>query len=152
MRWNTDEVVPGIRSQPEVADVNGDGKLDLLVGDFYTAYDFKRDLSDEQKQQAKTLIADAQSGDKEFAAKMEAMRADFAKRYPGDEIFSDKADEEWSKAYRALRESPEAKQMEEKEKEFTEKLRPFLAATHGSGDRSFDLAKPHGHVWLFIRT
>jgi hypothetical protein len=40
--WSDDDVVPGIRSQVEVTDYNGDGKLDLLVGDFYTAYDFKQ--------------------------------------------------------------------------------------------------------------
>ena len=37
------------------------------------------------------------------------------------------------------------------EKEFSKKLRPFLADTRGAGDRSFDLAKARGHVWLFIR-
>ena len=58
-------------------------------------------------------------------AKKEAMQADFQKRYPGDEIFSDKADKEWSAAYRALRESPEAKEMEAGEKAFVAKLRPF---------------------------
>ena len=149
--WNDTDVRPGIRSQPEVTDYNGDGKLDLLVGDFYTAYDLKPDLSDEQKQQVKTLIAAGESGSKAFAKKMEALREDFKNRYPGDEIFSDKADKEWSAAYQALRASPESKQMEEQEKVFAQQMRPFLASTHGDGDREFDLAKPHGHVWVFIR-
>jgi hypothetical protein len=82
---------------------------------------------------------------------MTAFREDFNKRYPGDEIYSDKADQEWTTAYKALRESPEAKEMEAHEKEFVKELRPFLAGTRGSGDRSFDLAKSHGHVWLFLR-
>lgn len=149
--WSEDEILPGIRSQPEVTDYNGDGKLDLLVGDFYTAYDVKPNLTDEQKQEVRNLIKESQSLGKEVAAKMEALREDFKKRYPGDEIFSDKADKEWSEAYRAIRESPEAKKMEEHEKVFVKKLRPFLAETQGTGDRSFDLAKSHGYVWLFLR-
>ena len=44
---------------------------------------------------------------------MQALRDDFAKRYPGDAINSDEANAEWSKAYKELRESPEAKQREE---------------------------------------
>jgi FG-GAP-like repeat len=151
LAWNDADIVPGIRAQPEVFDYNGDGKLDLLVGDFYTAYDFKRDLSDEQKKQVEEMVATGQAGNKAFAKKMEALQEDFRKRYPGDEIFSDKADKEWSTAYHALRESPEAKQMEADEKTFTQKMRPFLASTHGEGERDFDLAKSHGHVWVFIR-
>ena len=149
--WSEDEIVPGIRSQPEVTDYNGDGKLDLLVGDFYTAYDVKKNLADEQKQEIAKLIKESESVSKEVGDKMEALREDFKKRYPGDEIFSDKADKEWSEAYQALRESPEYKQMQEHEKEFVKNLRPFLAETRGPGDRSFDLARSHGYVWLFLR-
>ena len=149
--WSSDDPVPGIRAQPEVTDFNGDGKLDLLVGDFYTAYDFKPNLSDEQKQQVKKLIAETEGGGKGFAKKMEALQEDFKKRYPGDEIFSDKATEEWSTAYHALRESPEAKQMQADEKNFADKLRPFVVSTRGSSEDNSDFAKPHGHVWVFIR-
>ncbi|MEQ1829677.1 MAG: VCBS repeat-containing protein, partial [Pirellula sp.] len=49
LHWNDQDIVPGIRSQVEVTDYNRDGKLDLLVGDFYTAYDFRADLSVTQK-------------------------------------------------------------------------------------------------------
>jgi len=148
--WKKDDVIPGIRSQPEVVDFNGDGKLDLLVGDFYTAYDFRDDLSDAEQQQVKKLIEEAKSGGSVMADKMKALQEDFRKRYPGDEIFSDKADKEWSAAYRAMRESPEAKLSEAKSKVFTEKLRRFVTA--GGDERGGgDLAKSHGHVWLYIR-
>ena len=151
VRWNGDAVVPGIRAQPEVVDFNRDGKLDLLVGDFYTEYDFKPNLTEAQKKQVKDLIATAQSGGNAFKAKMDAMQEDFRTRYPGDEIYSDKANKEWSQAYRALRESPEAKQMEADEKKFADKLRPFVVSTRGTGEDNSDFAKSHGHVWLFIR-
>ncbi len=149
--WPDEDIPMGIRSQVEVTDFNGDGKLDLLVGDFYTAYDLRKDLSAKQTQAVRDLLAEAQSIGKEFAKKMEALREEFAKRYPGDKIYSDEADKAWSKAYQALRNSPEAKKMEAQEKVFVNKLKPYLAGTRGTGQRSFDLAKSHGHVWVLIR-
>ncbi len=149
--WNDEEIVPGIRSQVEVTDYNRDGKLDLLVGDFYTAFDVKKDLSDKQKQEVKNLIAESGAMGKAFGEKMEALRKDFAVRYPGDEVFSEEADKKWQKEYLALKESPEAKRMEANEKDFVKTLRPFLNGTRGDGERSFDLAKSHGHVWLYLR-
>lgn len=149
--WSEQDAVPGIRSQVEVVDYNCDGKLDLLLGDFYTSYQFRSDLTEDQKKEAERLVNEGKSIGKAFAAKMEALQADFNKRYPGDAVFSDEATKEWSAAYQALRESPEAKTMETKENEFVAKFRPLLAETQGTSDRSFDLAKSHGHVWLFIR-
>lgn len=149
--WNDEEIVPGIRSQVEVTDYNHDGKLDLLVGDFYTAYDVNEDLSDKQKKEVKRLIAECVAMGKSFGEKMEALRKEFATRYPGDEVFSDEANKQWQKEYLALKESPEAKQMEANEKDFVKNLRPFLKGTRGEGNRSFDLAKSHGHVWLYLR-
>jgi hypothetical protein len=149
--WDEAQIVPGIRSQVEVVDYNGDGKLDLLVGDFYTACDFKPDLSPQQKQEVEQLIAESESLGKAYGEKMEALRKEFAERYPGDQIFSDEADKAWSTAYKALLESPEAKELERNDVEFAKSLRPFLATTRGTGDQSFDLGHSHGHVWLFLR-
>jgi flagellar biosynthesis protein FliP len=69
----------------------------------------------------------------------------------GDKIYSDEANKAWSTEYGALRESPEAKEMERNEVEFVKSLRPYLTSTRGSGDQSFDLAQSHGHVWLYLR-
>jgi hypothetical protein len=150
VRWNDSEITPGIRSQVEVVDHNGDGKLDLLVGDFCTAYEM-REMDGTERKQFEKLVADGEASGKPFADKMQALRDDFKKRYPGDAINSDEANAEWSKAYKELRESPEAKQMEEQEAKFVREIRPYLTDTHGTGDRSFDLAKPHGYVWLYLR-
>jgi hypothetical protein len=151
LRWNESDTVPGIRSQIEVVDYNRDGKLDLLLGDFCTAYEPKPDLTEHQKQQMEGLISQFQNLNKPFTERFQKLREDFQQRYPGDSIYSDEATEAWSKAYRELREGPEAKEMERKEAEFTAQMRPFLAATHGTGDHSYELALPHGYVWLFLR-
>jgi hypothetical protein len=150
LRWSEDEIVPGIRAQIEVVDHNGDGKLDLLLGDFCTAYE-PRTLDESEKEQFQKLLAELEGSGKPFGEKMKALRDDFAKRYPGDAIYSDKADKEWSAAYQALRSGPEAKQMEEQEAKLVRQIRPYLAQTHGDGDQSHYLAMPHGYVWLFIR-
>ena len=142
---------PGIRSQVEVTDFNDDGKLDLIVGDFCTAYAPKADLTAAQREELQTIIKEAEDLGKPVAEQMEVLRKDFAERYPGDEINSDEATAAWSKEYKAMRESPEAKKAEESEAEFVRRMRPLLAETSGTGDRSFDLAMSHGYVWLYLR-
>ncbi|KAA0141533.1 VCBS repeat-containing protein [Gimesia chilikensis] len=149
--WNEKEITPGIRSQIEVVDYNRDGKLDLLLGDFNTAYDLRKDLTKQEKAEVEILLSQSTTIGKAYGDKMEALRADFTKRYPGDLIYSDKATKEWSEAYKKLRESPEAKELDQYDTEFTSQMRPYLASTQGKGNRSHDLAKSHGYVWLFLR-
>ncbi|MBL8820041.1 MAG: VCBS repeat-containing protein [Planctomyces sp.] len=149
--WHQGEILPGIRSQVEVADWNADGKPDLLVGDFFTSFHIRKDITESDRKVVADLLKIGSPSAKAFGKKMQELRDDFAKRYPGDAIFSEKADKEWSKEYKALRESPEAKAMEGEEKELAQNLKPFLASTRGDGDRLFDLAQSHGHLWLFLR-
>lgn len=149
--WNEDEIVPGIRAQIEVVDYNQDGKLDLILGDFTTTYDFRKDLTKDEKKQVERILSEAETIGKAYGKKIEALREDFKKRYPGDELYSDKATKEWSEAYKALKDSPEAKASEKYDAEFVKQMRPFLASMRGEGNRSFDLAKSHGYVWLYLR-
>lgn len=151
LRWTENDIVPGIRSQIEVVDHNGDGKLDLILGDFCTAYDLRKDLTDKEKKELKALITRTESVGKKFADKFKALRDYFAKKYPGDKIYSDEATAEWSKKYKEIKESPEAKEVDKIEAKFVKQMLPFLASTKGEGNRSFDLAKSHGYVWLFLR-
>jgi len=50
-----------------------------------------------------------------------------------------------------LQEGPEAKALSSSEATFVKSLRPLLASTRADGEQSFDLAPPHGHVWLYLR-
>lgn len=53
---NINVVVPGVRTQTEVADYDGDGRLDLIVGDYAYGYDFKPDLSPHDMQRCQSLF------------------------------------------------------------------------------------------------
>ncbi|QDT28425.1 FG-GAP repeat protein [Gimesia panareensis] len=149
--WDENKVVPGIRSQIEVVDFNQDGKLDLILGDFCSTYDFREDLTKKEKAEVEKLLSDAKSLGKAYREKVLALQEDFKKRYPGDQIYSEQATKEWSNAYKALKESPEAKQLEKLDAQFTRQMRPYLASTDGKRDHSYDLARGHGYVWLFLR-
>ncbi len=151
IHWSEDDIVPGVRTQIEVIDHNGDGKLDLLVGDLSTALEVKPNLTDDERQALKQLVAEAEANGKARSEQMLALREEFAKRYPGDAILSDEANDEWSKAYQAMRNSPESKVREQREAALVRQMRPMLAEIRGSGDRMFDLMTNHGYVWLFVR-
>jgi hypothetical protein len=151
VRWRDDQLCPGIRSQVEVVDYNGDGKLDLLVGDFFTAYHFKPNLTREQKEQVTDLLASDHANTLELRAQMDALRKEFAERYPGDEAFSDKATKEWEEAYKKLRESDVAKKYEASTKTFSKTLKRYLADTVETRTIADEAAQWHGHLWLFLR-
>lgn len=150
--WFEDaDVKPGIRSQVELFDYNADGKLDLLVGDFCTVYDVRDDLSEEDRQQVTRIVAEATAITKVVADNLQALRDDFARRFPGEALYSDKATEEFRTEYQALQKSDACKKMEQSDSQIVEKLRPYLRAESREAERHFDLAKPHGYVWLYRR-
>jgi len=149
--WSDSDIKPGIRVQIEVVDYNSDGKQDLLLGDFYSAYEPRADLSEKEQEQLQQLIAEVDAAAKPYAAKRKELQEEFHKRYPGDAIFSDKAEAEWKKAYLALKKSPEAENWKKREKELAQRIRPLLARTRGQDDACHHLQIAHGYVWLFLR-
>ncbi|QDT43701.1 FG-GAP repeat protein [Gimesia alba] len=151
IRWSEQDIAPGVRSQIEVVDYNKDGKLDLILGDYCTAFDFRKDLTAKEKQQVKTLQTELKQAVEPYRLKLKTLQDNIRKRYPGDGIYTDQANEEWSTAYKALKDSPEAKKMEAFEAEYVNQMRPLLASTAHKGNHSYDLAHSHGYVWLFLR-
>ena len=100
---------PGIRSQIAVTDYDGDGKLDVLLGDFCTYLHVRKDLKPEQK----TTFAEVR-GKEEQALKflrdsMEALRAKFKedmKGVPQSDWNTPENSAKWQAAYKAMQESP----------------------------------------------
>ncbi len=126
-----EQIVPGIRSQIEVVDYNGDGKLDLLLGDFCTAYHLKKDATPTDVEQVKKLLAEQEEISRPFAEAQAAMRDDFAKRFPSDD-YSDEADKEWTKAYQELKNSTVAKDARETASRVDDPAPPDIWLTRGA--------------------
>ena len=126
--------MPGIRRKFAV-DYFGSGKMDLLVGDFCTTITPRADLTPEEQQEYQTLCKKDEEAGKERGKRYQALRAEFAERYPGDAIFSDEADAEWSKAYQAMRASPEYKAAKEESKDLKAKMQKYLVQPHAQGKR-----------------
>ena len=149
---NGEEFVPGIRSQIDVVDYNNDGKLDLLLGDFCTAYEFRNNLSSDEQKQIEEVTKRIESSNKKIREAMEVLREEIYRDFPGDKRFTEGADQEWQKRYQQVKDSELFKNYYEKhEPEFVETLRPFLKRTQSSGDKLYNLPVSHGFVWFFAR-
>jgi hypothetical protein len=150
LREVSDEPVPGIRSQIAVCDYNGDGKPDLLLGDFCTTLSPRPDLSAEER--TKMMAIRKQSD--EFAGKMrEAMtklRKEFSEKYPGETAGTPEGEAAWEKSYKALRESDLFKGSEAKAKEFETAIGKYLVRPEKPGSFN-EFATTHGYVWLYLR-
>lgn len=151
LRWSDKDIIPGIRSQIEVTDFNDDGKLDLIVGDFCTAFDMRSDLTKSEKEQATKLVNKLNSAGKNFSDQIEALRERFKKKYPGDELFSDEADAEWTKEYNKIKEGPAFKEIEDQESQFLKNMKPYFHSRSRDSERVFQTSKAHGYVWLYLR-
>src|SRR5690606_32568593 len=104
-----------------------------------------------ERAQAESLVAERERLENAVSASREALLEAFAERFPGDAITSDEAQKAWAVELAALQEGPEAKALSSSEATFVKSLRPLLASTRTDGEQSFDLAPPHGHVWLYLR-
>ncbi len=142
--------LPGIRSQIAAMDYNGDGKMDLILGDFCTNLVVRPGLTKNQQDELLGLRKQAESASAALKKSMDDMRDDFVKRYPGDKIYSNEATAEWSKAYQAWKGGKEFTTYEKVEKDINKEMSKFLVKPETKGTFNDD-ATNHGYVWLFLR-
>jgi hypothetical protein len=144
------EPVPGVRTQIAAVDYLGNGKTDLLVGDFCTTVTPQANLTPAERQEFQSLRKQSEETSAGMRKQMDDLRRDFFKRFPGDAINSDEADAEWTKAYHAMKDSQQYKTLETKSKELDAAMVKYLVKPPRKGSFN-EYSTTHGYVWLFLR-
>lgn len=144
---------PGIGAQVDVVDWNGDGKLDLLVGDFSSTVTPRNDLTVEQKRAVASLRLQHETDKAEVARRRRGIDEELEKFRAGFDV------EE--------RERPDVPERIRRRREQLEAEPAFAAAAKRSNDSWNQIAtflqrapsgpgrdgwqQPHGAVWLYLR-
>jgi WD40 repeat protein len=145
------EPKPGIRSQIAVVDYDGDGKLDLLVGDFCTYLHVKKNLTVEQRRAFQTVRERQDRVTKRLRDGMDELQQRYRalmKGIPQSDWYTPENSAKWQKMYRERSESPEYKKTVA-EYAALQKEQLQYVDQRGSDRGSPDVA--HGYVWLFRR-
>jgi hypothetical protein len=146
------EPKPGIRTQIAVTDYDGDGKLDVLVGDFCTYLHVKKDLTASERQELAKLRDQQDQAAKGLREEMEALQKQFAelmKGVPRSDWHTPANVEKWRKSYQEMQDSAAYKAKREEYERVQRLLPKFVAGPHNTRGRGPDV--PHGYVWLFKR-
>ena len=149
-----EEPVPGIRSQIFVVDYNGDGKLDLLVGDFCTTTSPRKNLTAAQREEMKTLrekMAKTHAELAELRKPIEAKLEALIKSIPREEMVKDENQEKWRKMSKELYGSGEFKKVADIATEQTKAFNQFLEKPAKQMFGAEDMSTAHGYVWLYLR-
>jgi len=145
---------PGIRSQIAVLDYDGDGKLDVLVGDFCTYLHIKKGMSDADRRDFEKLRQDQQATGERLGKVMQKTQERFAemmKGVPENEWYTGKNGEKWQKLYQEMKDLPEYKAAREEQEQLGRSMRKYVEPSQTREFFPGSPETPHGYVWLFRR-
>ncbi len=142
---------PGIRSQIAVVDYDGDGKLDLLVGDFCTYLHVKKDLTPALRREFEATRAGQDKVAKRLRDAVDALRGRWNARMKGvpkSEWNTPANSARWQKMYKEMRAAPVYKKDMAEYERLQTALQQYV-------DRGTPMRQgpdvPHGYVWLYRR-
>jgi hypothetical protein len=142
---------PGIRSQIAVTDYDGDGKLDILLGDFCTYLHVKPDLTPQERRAFEATRARQDKAAKALRDSMDALRGRWEtvmKGVPKSEWNTPQNSARWQKMYQEMRDSPAYKAHMADYERVQKDLKKYVDGPASGADAP---AAAHGYVWLFRR-
>ena len=145
---------PGIRSQIAVTDHDGDGKLDVLLGDFCTYLHIRKDLTPERLRSFADLRRKQDVVTKFLRDSMDAVRAMFKASMKGarqSEWNTPENSAKWQAMYQSMRESPDYKRHMEEYEQLQKAILDYVEREASGKRLGNDPAVAHGYVWLFRR-
>jgi hypothetical protein len=145
---------PGIRSQVAVTDYDGDGKLDLLVGDFCTYLHIKAGLTPEQSRAFGELRRKQRDATGFLRGQMEALREKYKeqmKGVPRSEWNTPENSAKWQAAYKAMRDAPDYKRRMDEYQRLQKEILNYVDRSAPGKRLGTDPAVSHGYVWLYRR-
>jgi FG-GAP-like repeat len=151
-----DQPRPGIRTQIAVVDYDGDGKLDLLVGDFCSYLHLRKDLTLEERKKFEAVRQKRDSAVTHLRASMDQLRDGFKKAMvgvPKSEWNMPENSAKWQKMYQGMKESAAYKKVNEEYEGLEKEIQAFVDKGAASQGKSLgaDPSVAHGYVWLFRR-
>jgi hypothetical protein len=144
---------PGIRSQIAVADVNGDGKPDLLLGDFCTYLEARTDLDEEERAELADLRAKQALLEPALATQREKMQEElksFWKPYGIKEQLTAEVQGKYRALVDEIQARPDVKKLNDEAEAVSLAMKRFLKPA-GPGALGNGQDTPRGYVWLFTR-
>jgi hypothetical protein len=148
-----EEPKPGIRTQIDVTDYNGDGKLDLLVGDFCTYISPRENLSTAERREIAALRARQQRLEPAAAERNRRVEEEMKKFWepvPPKEQLTAEFQAKLRKKQEEVIGRPENKVITDEEESITASLQRYLKPA-GRGHLGQGQDTPHGYVWLYLR-
>jgi hypothetical protein len=135
-------------------DYDGDGKLDLLLGDFCTYLHIKKDMTAKERSAFAAAQKEQDTAAKHLRDSMDDLRARFKKLMkgvPSSEWNTPENTAKWTKMYRELQESPPYKKHMAEYERLQRDLLKYVDRTRTSRIDRPDPDVPHGFVWFFRR-
>jgi hypothetical protein len=145
--------VPGIRSQIAVADWNGDGKLDLLVGDFCTTMSPRADLTAALRRDMLALrkkMAVTEAAMKKQQERIDAAFQKIVKTYTRDQLADKEVNARLVKQRDEMYKAPEFKKLSDAHQEQMKALKQYLAKPRKQTISVDDNSTAHGYVWVYL--